>query len=170
MVGTMMTLAMLVTSPSAAHSCDAATSMSDQASLEKAGLARILLRDREHCIVAILTVSQQREDWPESFVIGPPENGRTLTSAEIWVDGCRVEQPWPPIGGMSMPTGGFLSSFKGRWQLEIGGGDGAESWGAAYTFNGRYVLTRKLSWGPDFWESTRYDIKIDPEVSSQLCD
>jgi hypothetical protein len=87
------------------------------------------------------------------------------------VDGCHIEQPWPEIGGMTMPKGAVLRVDKGRWALEIDGpGYGAEDYNFRYTFDQRRILTREVRWGPDYWEATNYDIRVDPAVSPQRCD
>lgn len=62
-----------------------------------------------------------------------------------------------------------MSGYKGRWQLEIGGGDGAESYGVRYTFDKRPVLSRELQWDPDYSETARYDIQFDQDGSPLEC-
>ena len=147
------------------------------ASLEEVGEKTLTLREGKHLVVIKLTVTQKPTGWPDALVIGPtssdfePANStyRIMSKAEISVDGCLIDQPSPPISGMSLPSGAVLSGYEGNWQLDIGGADGAESYGVRYTFDKRRVLTRELRWGPDLWETTSYDIQYDPDVSPQAC-
>ena len=107
----------------------------NSANLETPGEKTLTLIDGKHRIVVTLTVATKPKEWPELFVVGPtssdfePTNDeyRIVTAADIRVDGCHIEQPWPPIAGMSMPRGAALFIYKGHWELEIDGpGDGAE--------------------------------------------
>ena len=92
-----------------------------------------------------------------------------VTEVELQVDGCLIDQPWPPISGMAMPNAATLSFAKGQWQLDVSGGDGAELYGITYVFDGRRVLTRDLDWYPGISEKTRYDIDNDPDIAPQVC-
>ena len=150
------------------------TSGPNGANLETLGQKTLTLHDGKHLVVVKLTVTQKPTGWPDALVIGPTSSDfepptRIVSQADIRVDGCRVDQPSPPISGMSMPSGAVLSSRNGKWQLELGGSDGAESYGLRYTFDKRRILTRELRWGPALWETATYDIQYDPDVSPQQC-
>ena len=177
MMWTVMALVALSQPMSVGSYTPADTSGPNGANLVEVGEKMLTLRDAKHLVVVKLTVALKPSGWPDTLVIGPRSNDfeppnhiyRIVSEADIRVDGCRIDQPSPPIGGMSMPSGAVLSAYKGRWQLEISGGDGAESYGVRYAFDKRRVLTRELQWGPNLWETASYDIKYDPDVSPQDC-
>lgn len=142
--------------------------------LDQSGEATLKLRDGTHQVEVILTIAQEPRGWGEGFVVGPGREGtdvapRFITDADIWVDGCRIHQPVPPLGGISMPRSAALSAGKDGWELKIFGGDSSESYGLTYAFDGQRILSRELGWGPDYSETTRYDIQVDPEVSPREC-
>lgn len=68
-----------------------------------------------------------------------------------------------------MPYAATLSGRGGRWELQIFGGGDAEAYGIKYGFDKDRILTRKLLWGPDYSETTRYDIQVDRDISPQQC-
>jgi hypothetical protein len=174
---TLLALVALSQSISAGSYTPADTSGPNGANLEQVGQKTLTVRDGKHLVVVKLTVTLKPIGWPDELIIGPTSSDfelpnqpyRIVSEADIKVDGCRIDQPAPPISGMSMPSGAVLSGFNGKWQLEIGGADGAESYGVRYTFDKRRVLTRELRWGPDHSETATYDIQYDPAVSPQEC-
>lgn len=142
--------------------------------LNVAGKQTLELRDGQHRVVVSFKVATAPRGWSESVVVGPSlaeaaDARRLVVGTDIWVDGCRVEQPVPAIGGLSMPNGAALSGRNGRWELQIFGGDGAEAYGIKYGFDKDRILSRELGWGPDYSEATSYDIQVDREVSPRQC-
>jgi hypothetical protein len=138
------------------------------------GKATLELRDGRHRVVVSLTVAEATRDGPEGVVVGPSfddasNTRRLIVDTDIWVDGCSVEQPVPPIRGMSMPNGAALSRRDGRWELQIFGGESAEAYGIKYGFDKDRILSRELGWGPDYSETTTYDIQVDHEVFPRQC-
>jgi hypothetical protein len=146
--------------------------------LARIGKAEVQLSAGKHRARVILTVARTPAGWPEAMKIGPSQSDirlshqveRMVTQAELRVDGCLVDQPWPPIAGLAMPNAATLTFIKGQWHLYISGSDGAELYLISYVFDGRRVLARDLDWPPDISEKTRYDIEIDPYVAPQICE
>lgn len=95
---------------------------------------------------------------------------RMITQVDLRVDGCLIDQPWPPIAGLAAPNAATLTFVKGQWHLDISGSDGAELYLISYVFDGRRVLARALDWGPDISEKTRYEIEIDRNLAPQVCE
>lgn len=142
--------------------------------LNVVGKQTLELRGGQHRVVVSLTVAEAPRDWSEGVVVGPgfdeaADARRLIVDTDIWVDGCSVEQPVPPIKGMSMPNGAVLSGRDGRWELQIFGGESAEAYGIKYSFDKDRILSRELGWGPDYSETTTYDIQVDHEVSPRQC-
>ena len=145
--------------------------------LARIGKAEVHLSAGKHRASVILTVVRAPAGWPGAMRIGPSPSetrsshqiDRMVTDAELRVDGCLVEQPWPPIAGLAMPNSATLSFVKGQWHLDISGADNAELYLIAYVFDGRRVLARDLEMHPDISEKTRFDIAIDPEFAQQDC-
>jgi hypothetical protein len=138
------------------------------------GKATLELRDGQHRVVVSLTVAQAPPGGSEGIIVGPAfddtaNERRLIVDTDIRVDGCSVEQPVPPIRGMSMPNGAALSGRNGWWELQIFGGESSEAYGIKYGFDKDRILSRQLDWGPDYSETTTYDIQVDPAVSPRQC-
>jgi hypothetical protein len=146
--------------------------------LARIGKAEVKSSAGKHRATVVLTVARTPAGWPETMRIGPGPSDirasrqvdRMVTQAELRVDGCVIDQPWPQIAGLAMPHAATLSFVKGQWHLDISGGGGAEDYLIAYVFDGRRVLARDMDWGPDLHESTRYDIDVDPNFGPQICE
>ena len=121
------------------------------------------------------TIAAPPKDWPQALWVGPADIAegkpadRMVTEVRISVNGCLVDQPWPGIAGFAMPNGAELQFIAGHWQLSIYGSEASEAYSVTYAFDGAKVTDRELLWGPDYFERTRYDILVDPDVSPRDC-
>ena len=170
-------ICLAIGSPASAQVSYDDTGKSAWVDLTRIGKAQVQFSAGKHRATVTLTVERTPAGWPGIMRIGPApadirsshESDRMVTEVELQVDGCLIDQPWPPISGMAMPNAATLSFAKGQWQLDVSGGDGAELYGITYVFDGRRVLTRDLDWYPGISEKTRYDIDNDPDIAPQLC-
>ena len=145
--------------------------------IDKSGDIILTMRNGTRLATVTLTVSADSQPWPGGLLVGgnrqedesPDRPYMIITDAKIMVDNCWVDQPWPPVGGFARPGGATLSAVDEHWQLEIHGGDGAESYGVYYLFDEHRVLKRQLGWGPLYDETTHYDMITYQDELPQAC-
>jgi hypothetical protein len=180
--GTLLAALLAGASPAAAggseefevNQCDAPGACVD-VELGKSGQTTLSRQDGNHRVDVTVTLAPKPDGWPDEFLVGDRqadiETGEhnIVTDVDIRVDGCRIEQPWPRLMGMSMPYRALLSGGNGRWQLEIYGGDNADAYNVTHTFDTRRILARYIGWGPLYSETARYDIALDPEMFTEDC-
>ena len=140
------------------------------------GKAKLSLSFGDDQATVEITVAPPPKDWPHALWVGPVDIAdgkladRMVTEARIKVNGCLVNQPWPGIAGFAMPNRAQLQFIAGHWQLAIYGSEAAEAYGVTYAFDDTRITDREIGWGPDYFERTRYDISIDPDVSPRDCE
>ena len=141
----------------------------------KSGKTTLSLSFNEDQATVEFTVAPPPKDWPHALWIGPVDIAegkladRMVTEVTIRVNGCLIEQPWPGIAGFAMADRAELQFIAGHWQLAIYGSEASEAYGVTYAFDDSRVTDREIGWGPDYFERTRYDISIDPDVTPRDC-
>ena len=143
--------------------------------LAKNGKTTLSLSFNDDRATVEFTIAQPPKDWPRALWVGPADIAegkpadRMVTKVAVRVNGCLVDQPWPGIAGFAMPNRAQLQFIAGHWQLAIYGSEASESYSVTYAFDDSKVTDREFGWGPDYFERTRYDISIDPDVSPRDC-